>query len=972
MNPTTLRKFNLFIILAALLLFVNHTQARDVPLPTRHIIDDAIDEPQAVYPADMNGDGATDLIGAATADNTIAWWQNVNGDGSAWTRHVIDAAFPAAEEAQAADIDHDGDLDAIGAAQDPISGEIAWWENNDGSGTSWSKHSIALLPYAMSAHAADIDRDGDLDVVGANYEDRDIYWWENSAGDGSTWTTHTISTASWGARSIQTADVDNDGDLDVLSVAVMADDISWWENENSDGSAWTEHRLNDSFDGARSVYAADLDGDSDLDILGAAELGDQIIWWENSSGDATTWIEHTVTATFNGARSAYPVDLDQDGDQDIVGTAYHANSVIWWENSTSDATAWTEHAIDDTFGNAISAFPVDIDRDGDPDVLGAAELDDTIAWWENETIHSIALYPPEFNYTISDTVDGSVWSEAVDMDVDGDLDVLAAGYNEGSVSWFENTNGNAAAWSRHIVSSRPTESHSPYMVHSADLDRDGDLDLASVAIFSSELSWYENVDSRATIWITHTLATDVSTARHLAIADLDQDGDDDLIATDTSTDHSLRWWENQNNGDVWSEHVIFADPGGFRPVTTADIDNDGDVDVISGSSNLYLITWLENVDGSGLAWNMHDIDTNFFQPSCLDPVDLDQDGDIDVLGTAWEQSEVVWWENQGGGTTWTKHIIDGLFDMADTVRAFDVDRDGDLDVLVTSLGDDDVDEFAWWENMNGDASVWTKHLLAYGNNATSIVAADLDRDGDLDILGAAFDDNTILWWENRGGQFGLATTATAPATMNTGSQDDMLQIVATHNGRSPDHDAELVTFELLLEETAGDPLSISEANAIIENLHVYRDDGSGVFEAGSDTWVTAVTDLTLTNGLQTISFTDGDPNVQFAWGTPRTYFVVVELTATLADDPARNNVNTIRLTHVTEASSTGEDRDFDIPLTLAYAANVGADLELYSPTAVILLDTAVHPTSQLYPILTSLVGLLILSGAGWWRRKRRG
>ncbi len=967
MHPIILRKFNLFAILVALLLFVNHTQARNVPLPTKHIIDDAIDEPQAVYPADLDGDGTIDLIGAATAGNTIAWWQNVNGDGSTWTRHAIDAAFPAAEEAQAADIDHDGDLDVIGAAQDPDSGEIAWWENSDGSGTSWSKHSIALLPNAMSAHTADIDRDGDFDVVGANYIDRDIYWWENSAGDGSTWTIHTISTASLGARSIQTADVDSDGDLDVLSVAVIADDISWWENTNGDGSSWIEHRLDDFFDGARSICAVDLDQDGDLDILGTAQLDGQIAWWENANGDASTWVEHTLTATFVDVRTAYPIDFDQDGDLDVVGAAFNSNRVTWWENSAGDATTWIEHAVDDAFGNAIAAFPVDIDRDGDPDIVGSAELDDTIAWWENETIHNIAFYSPEFNFTISNTVDGSVWSEAVDIDADGDLDVLATGFNEGSISWFENT-GNLATWNRHIVSSRPAAAHSPYMVHSADLDRDGDLDLASVAIFSSELSWYENVDGRATAWITHTLATDVSTARHLAIADLDRDGDDDLIATDTSTDHSLRWWENQNNGDVWSEHVIFANQGGFRPVNTADIDNDGDLDVISGSSNLYLVAWFENVDGSGLAWNTHGIDTNFFQPSYLDPVDLDQDGDIDVLGTAWGQSEVVWWENQGGGATWTKHIIDGLFDMADTVRAFDVDRDGDLDALVTSLGDDDVDEYAWWENVNGDASAWTKHLLAYGNNATSIEAADLDQDGDLDILGAAFDDDTVLWWENRGGQFGLATMDTAPLHLNAGSQDDMLQIAATHNGRSGDHDAELVTFELLLEKTSGDPLSDSEANAIIENLHIYQDDGSGVFEEGSDVWVTAVSDFTLTNGLLTVPFSDGDPNVQLTWDAPRTYFVVVELAATLADDPNRNGINTIRLTHVTEASSSGEDRDYDIPLTLAYAANVGADLELYSPTAVILLDTTAYPTPPLYQILVGLVGLFILTGAVWKRR----
>ncbi len=967
MATNILRKYNLFFVLAIALLLLmnyNHTQAKDVPLSSKHIIDDAIDDPQSVYPADMDGDGVLDLIGAATAANTIAWWQNVNGDGSTWTKHIIDNTFIGAEEAQVADIDHDGDLDAIGAAQDPTSGEIAWWENNDATGTSWSKHSIALLPYAMSVHTADIDGDGDIDIVGANYEDRDIFWWENSDGSGLTWTPHTISTASWGARSLDTADVDSDGDLDVLSVAIMADDISWWENTNGDGSNWTEHRLDDFFDGARSIHAADLDQDGDMDILGAARTENRIAWWENESGDATTWVEHTITAAFVDVRTAYPIDFDQDGDLDIIGAAFNSNRIAWWENSAGDATTWIERPLDDAFGHAISAYPVDIDGDGDPDIVGAAELDDTIAWWENETIHSIALYPPEFQYTISDAVNGSVWSETADMDMDGDLDVLATGNVDGIISWFENADGNAATWNQHIIISQSYSGYHPYMVQSADFDRDGDPDVASIT-FYTELAWHQNTDGQATSWTTYNIAS--ASFHQLIAVDLDSDGDCDLVATDNSEDHSLRWWENQNNGTVWQEHIIFASPDGMRAVNAADFDDDGDLDIMAGPEYQSYISWFENVNGDGLIWSPHTIETNFSRSSYLEPIDLDRDGDIDILGTAYMQNEVAWWENENSGATWTKQIIDASFGYADTVRAFDVDFDGDLDVLAASLTSDPVDEFAWWENA-GDASIWTKHHLGEGNNATFMEAADLDQDGDLDIVGAAYHDDNILWWENKGGQFGLDTTATAPLTLNAGSQDDMLKIVATHNGRSGDNDAELATFELLLEEAPGDPLSDSEANAIIANLHVYRDDGSGVFEEDNDVWVTAVSDLTLTNGLQTIPFADGDANVQLVWDAPRTYFVVVELAANLVDDPNRNDINTIHLTHITEASSTGEDRDFDIPLRLAYAANVSADLELRGPTAIILLDMSAHQSTWIYDaIALSLIGLLILSGVAWQR-----
>lgn len=63
---------------------------------------------------------------------------------------------------------------------------------------------------------------------------------------------------------------------------------------------------------------------------------------------------------------------------------------------------------------------------------------------------------------------------------------------------------------------------------------------------------------------------------------------------------------------------------------------------------------------------------------------------------------------------------------------------------------------------------------------------------------------------------------TAPATIITGQQDDLLRIVASHQGCTDDTEVELATFELLFEESAGDPLTTAEANNLIENLHIAR------------------------------------------------------------------------------------------------------------------------------------------------------
>jgi hypothetical protein len=191
-------------------------------------------------------------------------------------------------------------------------------------------------------------------------------------------------------------------------------------------------------------------------------------------------------------------------------------------------------------------------------------------------------------------------------------------------------------------------------------------------------------------------------------------------------------------------------------------------------------------------------------------------------------------------------------------------------------------------------------------------------------------DNKIDWYENRGGQFALATADTAPMLILQGGTADLLEISMTHLGRAGDDDAELASLELLFEEAPGDPLTSAEANALIDALAVYRDTGSGVFEAEADTLVGSASTLSLTDGAQTLTLPDGHAGAQVVLGTPATFFAVVTLTS----DANSRTPHRFRVTHVTESSSVAEDRDFDVPLRLEYAADVSSRSVLAaSPTS---------------------------------------
>jgi hypothetical protein len=133
-------------------------------------------------------------------------------------------------------------------------------------------------------------------------------------------TQQVISTEAEGATSVFAADVDGDGDLDVLSASETDDEIAWYENTGGAGSFGTQEIISTAADGARSVFAADLDGDGDLDVLSASYEDDKIAWYENTNGEGSFAAQPAISTAADGATSVFAADLDRDGDLDRTTT----------------------------------------------------------------------------------------------------------------------------------------------------------------------------------------------------------------------------------------------------------------------------------------------------------------------------------------------------------------------------------------------------------------------------------------------------------------------------------------------------------------------------------------------------------------------------------------------------------------------------------------------------------------------------
>jgi len=351
----------------------------------RKVVDRGFDYAVCAEGADVDGDGDVDIIAVSYSQDTVAWWENVNGRGSSWTKHPVDQNFDTPYSVHAADIDDDGDMDIAGAALDGR--DISWWENMNGSGTLWTEHLVdGEVVYALGVYTADIDGDGDTDLVGVASEDDDIAWWENTDGSGHSWTKHLVDGDFQDGNCVHAADVDGDGDVDILGTSAR-DQVAWWDNLDGLGTSWTKRVIDSDFDHAVSICAADVDADSHMDVLAAALGASDIAWWRNTDGSGTSWTKQTVDGEFIGARYVCAADMDRDGDVDILGAADEDDDIAWWENADGSGTSWIKHVIDGNFIQAYSACPADVDGDGDLDVIGAAftltAYYDTLAWWES-------------------------------------------------------------------------------------------------------------------------------------------------------------------------------------------------------------------------------------------------------------------------------------------------------------------------------------------------------------------------------------------------------------------------------------------------------------------------------------------------------------------------------------------------------------------------------------------------------------
>ncbi|WP_232280024.1 FG-GAP repeat domain-containing protein [Roseiflexus castenholzii] len=643
--------------------------------------------------ADIDGDGDLDIVaGEDYSGNRVFWWENPYPNDhppEGWTRHLIKSGGQNRHHDQVfGDFNGDGRL------------ELAFW--NQGNRNQPSILYMAAIPpdpraaslwtptpiftstlYAEGLTAADIDGNGITDLIGGGHWFRfengryvaeaidagnrgirvvagqiipggrlevvtstshgkgtiDLYHWT-----GAAWERQILVDRMEDAHSLALADLNHDGHLDLFCGEMRLDGgnadsrmILLYGNglgvfELMEGPAGIDHH---------ESRLGDIDGDGDLDILGKPYNFEtpRLHIWLNETNNPTKrnlsrWRRHVIDAA-RPERAIFVLhgDLDGDGLPDVVSGAW------WYRNPGRSDGEWVRAPIGEPLRNA--AILADFDNDGDLDIFGTqgrgSERNGRFAWARNDGGTFTVL--TNLFASAGDFLQGAVGGR---FTPDGPFEI--------ALSWHEAGRGiqqlsvpddpAVATWNLRTISSLSQDEE----LSAGDIDRDGDLDLLKGT------RWLRNDNDN---WTSLTISDRSGAPDRNRLADMNRDGRLDAVVgfEAIGVAGKLAWYEQgEDPAAHWVEHVITVDVIGPMSLDVGDLDGDGDLDLVVGEHDpsrpeRARLLIFENDDGRGARWRRWTVYTGDEHHDGAQLVDIDNDGDLDIISIGWSHNRVILYEN---------------------------------------------------------------------------------------------------------------------------------------------------------------------------------------------------------------------------------------------------------------------------------------------------------------------------------------
>lgn len=694
--------------------------------------------PHDVKALDIENDGDMDLVlGNAVpfGDQLIIWTNDGNQKFCS-----LDAADNRIADMH--DLDGDGDKDIV--SLETNSQGLSWYRNNAGVFTEVNINATILQIYGAQKNV-DLDSDGDIDfIVGIGGVGQGISWYENS-GTG-TFTPRVVFSGAVGGNSyLNVADMDTDGDLDVVAYRQNVSTFAWYENNGV--QVFSEHVITPLT--TPSTYlemnVADLDDDGDMDILtGNTNNGQRIVWYVNDGNENFTGQDLTVLAAT--APNPRIIDIDGDLDRDVIAGAQ------WLENNGSEV--FTPHKLGEQLQQSNSVDYADMDGDGDIDlVTGGGSLRSQFLWLENtKLMHVTAVSPVNASH---------VAPANADITITFDQPIDAASVNNSSVivrSKYRGVVPGALSVSGNTITFNPAND---FMVG----------ELVSVAVndkvrspskHSLEFNYGFDFVIKASVGVTASFGTNPTiftygaTPISMDVADMDGDGDLDIVSC---SGPQLHWHKNDGAGNF--TQILLTTVGTNLAIGLTDFNRDGRLDIVtrpsaSGTGTVYLNDATQSFTATA--------SLPFYNPTAGGFFDVDRDGYDDNFASGYSHFNCGAFAGGGGGTTPSSAgdfngdgKVDymfggstGQFMNHDGANAFlatliqngaavaavraDFDGDGDYDVLFPAAS---TAAFWYRNNLNtASANFVSVASIASIGESRSIATADFDGDGDIDLAGA--------------------------------------------------------------------------------------------------------------------------------------------------------------------------------------------------------------------------------------------